>query len=124
MLVFLARAYFELLRMEAPLYRDDFAKIHRLVRSVRTKSVVADQLVLARLFRAVDLASVFYFKEVKCLQRAAVATRLLRKFGIPAEMVIGVQFSPFRSHAWVEVNESVVNDKPDLRQVYTVLESC
>ena len=124
MLVFFARAYFEFLRMEIALGKNDFARIHKLVRSTGVSSVLHDAVVLSRLLRAVDLASVFYPKEVKCLQRASATTRLLRGFGFPAKMAIGVQFTPFRSHAWVEINDSVVNDKPDLPQTYTVLERC
>jgi len=31
---------------------------------------------------------------------------------------------PFRSHAWCEINGNVVNDKPYMLDVYTVLERC
>jgi hypothetical protein len=48
----------------------------------------------------------------------------LRKHGVRAEMVIGAQMRPFRSHAWVEVNGAVVNDKPYMREIYQILENC
>jgi hypothetical protein len=76
------------------------------------------------LSRALDLACVFYFKEVKCLQRSAVATLLLRRHGWKAEMVLGVQLIPFKNHAWVEVDGEVVNDKPYIREMYQVLDRC
>jgi hypothetical protein len=71
-----------------------------------------------------DLACVFYPKQVLCLQRAAATTQLLRGHGIRAEMVIGAQLMPFQSHAWVEVDGSVVNDKPYIRDIYQELERC
>jgi len=39
-------------------------------------------------------------------------------------MVIGAQKLPFKAHAWVEVNEQVVNDKPYTREMYAVLDRC
>ena len=43
---------------------------------------------------------------------------------IPAQMVIGTQQIPFRAHAWVEVDGSVVNDKPYTPEMYAVLDRC
>ena len=43
---------------------------------------------------------------------------------VPAQMVIGSQQMPFRSHAWVEVEGRVVNDKPYMREMYAVLDRC
>jgi len=48
----------------------------------------------------------------------------LRRHGLRAEMVIGAQMLPFKSHAWVEVGGIVVNDKPYIREIYQVLERC
>ena len=76
------------------------------------------------LCHAVDLACIFYFKPVLCLQRSAVTAILLRRRGHTAELVIGVQVVPSRSHAWVEIDRTVVNDKPYMRDLYHVLESC
>jgi len=73
---------------------------------------------------AMDLACVFYPKSVLCLQRSAATTLLLRRHGIRAELVIGAQMLPFKSHAWVEVEGTVVNDKPYMREIYQVLERC
>jgi hypothetical protein len=39
-------------------------------------------------------------------------------------MVIGAQVLPFKSHAWVEVDGRVVNDKPYIPEIYRVLERC
>jgi transglutaminase superfamily protein len=71
-----------------------------------------------------DLACVLYFKRVLCLQRSAATTLLLRRYGWRAEMVTGVQILPFASHAWVEIEGTVVNDKPYMLDIYQVLERC
>ncbi len=39
-------------------------------------------------------------------------------------MVIGAQLLPFHSHAWVEVDGQVVNDKPYIAEIFQVLERC
>lgn len=76
------------------------------------------------LCRAIDYACVFYFKRAPCLQRSAATTLLLRRYGWPAELVIGAQMLPFKSHAWVEMAGKVVNDKPYMLEIYQVLERC
>jgi hypothetical protein len=78
----------------------------------------------ADLCHAMDLACILYFKPVRCLQRAAATTMLLRRYGWAAEMVIGAQVLPFKSHAWVEIDASVINDKPYMLDIYRVLKRC
>jgi hypothetical protein len=90
------------------------------VRPRHGQAILATSLVC----RAMDFACVFYFKQVMCLQRSAATTLLLRRHGWEAEMVIGAQIHPFKSHAWVEVMGSVVNDKPYMLDIYQVLERC
>jgi hypothetical protein len=71
---------------------------------------------------AIRRATLFYFKPTKCLQRSAVATRILRRHGIAAELVIGCLPVPLASHAWVEVSGQVVcEDRPRLRH-YRVID--
>lgn len=71
--------------------------------------------------RAVDTVTCVYFKPVRCLQRSVVTTRVLRKYGLPAEVVIGYRPIPFISHAWVELNGRVVNDSKTYRDRLNVL---
>src|ERR1700730_11499636 len=101
------QSYFALLRFDMHLLRNDFGALHEAVRkSVPTPWPGFPQTADC-VCRAFDLAGVFYFKEVLCLQRSAAATVLMRKYGIRAELVIGVQQWPFRAHAWVEVDGHV-----------------
>jgi hypothetical protein len=90
------------------------------VRPTRTTSIPEN----AALCHAMDLACVFYFKQARCLQRSAATTLLLRRHGWEAELVIGAQILPFKSHAWVEIKGTVVNDKPYMLDIYQVLERC
>ncbi len=96
--------------------------VHHLVRKQDVRPKTAQQV--TELCHAVDLACVFYFKRVLCLQRSAATTLLLRQHGWNAEMVIGVRMLPFQSHAWVEIQGGVVNDKPYLLETYRPLDRC
>ena len=92
---------------------------------VRHRSICrATRLKTEAICRSMDIACVFYPKQVLCLQRSASTAILLRRHGIPAEMVIGAQMLPFKSHAWVEVGGVVVSDKPYMREIYRELERC
>jgi hypothetical protein len=78
-----------------------------------------DALTLVRV--AMRDASIFYFRPVQCLQRSAAVTRMLRRRGIDAQLVIGYCPAPFDGHAWVEVDTEVVWDaKPTLRHFYVL----
>ena len=71
-----------------------------------------------------DLALIWYWKKVLCLQRSAAATCLLRRYGVQAHLVMGAQQMPFRAHAWVEVDGRVVNDKPYTPEMFAVIDRC
>ena len=118
------RAYLSLLLVERFLATNDFAGLYENVRRypVKTGSSVPGEI--PRICHAVDLACIWYGKQVLCLQRSAVAVRLLRHCGIPAQMIIGAQTLPFKSHAWVEVRNEIVNDRPYVREMYAVLDRC
>ena len=70
---------------------------------------------------AVSLATCFYFRPVFCLQRSVAAAKLLRKHGIASRLVIGYRAAPFFSHAWVEVDDRVLNDSPAYKERLQVL---
>ncbi len=101
-----------------------FQRIHAVVRAQPLRPVAKVQESDCELSRAVDLACVFYFKRVLCLQRSAATAILLRRHGWNAEMVIGAQLLPFQSHAWTEIDGRVVNDKPYITEIFQVLERC
>lgn len=60
--------------------------------------------------RAMDWAISLYFRPVLCLQRSVATARLLRRHGENATVVVGYCPVPFFSHAWVEIDDVVVND--------------
>lgn len=105
--------------------RGGLKALQKALRSQQAQSTPAHVIpVRDELCRAMDLACAFYFKQVLCLQRSAATTLLLRRYGHRAEMVIGAQVLPFKSHAWVESNGIVVNDRSYIAELYAPLERC
>lgn len=99
-----------------------FQRVHAAVRHEKVRQRLTKESL--NLCHAADLACVFYFKPVLCLQRSAATAVLLKRHGWAADLVIGAQILPFQSHAWVEVDGKVVNDKPYIREMFEVLERC
>ena len=117
-------AYWELLSLEYPLFRKNFAAIYDRVRKTPLGTRPTRALGCAQICEAVDLVAVLYFRKVLCLQRSAATACLLKKHGCPAQLVIGVQQMPFAAHAWVELDGLVINDKPYISDIYSVLARC
>jgi hypothetical protein len=122
---YVIQAWFYLLLFEFAMRFRDMRTLHRIVRNYsvgqrRLEGGPSNEM----LCRAMDFACVLYFKQILCLQRSSATTLLLRHHGREAVMVIGAQIIPFKSHAWVEINGEIVNDKPYLLDLYQVLERC
>lgn len=99
-----------------------FARVHAFTRALPVAREARDPETVARVCRAVEEACVWYVKRAFCLQRSTVATWLLRRRGVAAELVIGYRPMPVDSHAWVEVGGQVVNDRPQYQKFFHVLD--
>ena len=109
---FVIRALYELARYEVII---SLRGSGRILQQLRRQSIAARSTgyeLEQAICDAVLLATCFYWKPVLCLQRAVCTTRLLRRHGIVARLVIGYRPSPFFSHAWVEVDGRVVYGSP------------
>jgi hypothetical protein len=80
-----------------------------------------DQEICRRVCAMVTRAQVYYPKKAMCLQHSAVVTCLLRRRGVPAEMVLAAQEFPPKAHAWTEVAGTVVNDYAQVKTRYREL---
>ena len=118
------QAYLKLIHFDLYLARGSFVALYNKVRTypIAENSPTPDPT--EKICYAVDVACIWYWKEALCLQRSAATTCLLKRYGVPAQMVIGAQQIPFKSHAWVEVDGRVVNDKSYVSEVYAVLDRC
>jgi Transglutaminase-like superfamily len=118
------KAYLKLIEFDFYLARSDFAVLYDKIHNYPVEDTTPPPSAMGRICSAVDMACIWYWKEALCLQRSAATSCLLRSHGISAQMVIGTQQLPFKAHAWVEVNGCVVNDKPYVPEMYTVLDRC
>ena len=84
-------------------------------------SETASHEMVRTICNAASLAACLYWKPVLCLQRSVCTVRLLRKHGVVSRLVIGYRPVPFFSHAWVEVNDRIVNDSPTYQERLRVL---
>ena len=119
MLFLVLQAYLNLIHFDLYLARRNFAVLYNKVRTYPVAKGSPTPDAIEKICYAVDLACIWYWKEALCLQRSAATTCLLKRYGVPAHMVIGAQHTPFKSHAWVEVDERVV-----ISEVYAVLDKC
>jgi hypothetical protein len=117
-------AYLRLIRFDLFLAREDFGSLYNKVRNYPIRNKTTSRDAVERICSAVDMACIWYCKEVLCLQRSAATTCLLRKHGVPARLLIGAQQMPFKAHAWVEVDGKVVNDKQYVHELYARLDQC
>jgi len=118
------KAYTQLLAVEVLLQRGQFVQLYQRVREYPLGRKVEATDCVHRVCAAVDQACTWYVKRVLCLQRSAATTCLFKAGGVPAQLVIGAQLTPFRAHAWVEIDGSIVNDKPYIAEIYSVLARC
>ena len=96
-----------------------------LIRTVQcrqtTEPRTTDREICRRVRAMVDHAQMYYPKKAMCLQHSAVVTWLLRRRGVPAEMVLAACDYLPEAHAWVEVDGEVVNDSARVRESYREL---
>jgi Transglutaminase-like superfamily len=118
------KAYAGLICFDRFIASGNFAALYRKVGKHRVLSASCSAEKVEAICLAVDVACICYPKQVLCLQRSAATVCLLKSHGIAAQLVIGTQQLPFRSHAWVEVDGRVVNDKPYTSETYAVLDRC
>lgn len=118
------QAYTELIRIDVCLARGNFASLYRRVRECPVSQIPEAAVTMEEVCAAVDMACIWYWKQVLCLQRSAATVCLLKRQGVDAVMMIGAQQMPFKAHAWVEVGGRVANDKPYMREMYAVLDQC
>ncbi|WP_338525146.1 lasso peptide biosynthesis B2 protein [Pseudomonas batumici] len=70
-----------------------------------------------------SLNKVFFldFSKNKCLTYSLALTLILRRKIPSVKLIVGVRTRPFLSHAWVEQDNRVISDDPDLRNKLAVI---
>jgi hypothetical protein len=117
-------SYLGLIAHDIFMLSHDFSSLHRQIRSFRVRKPGRDAANVESVSHALNVACTFYPKRVLCLQRSSVLVKMLRRRGVPARMVLGAQKLPFKAHAWVEVDEAILDDRLASREKFLVLEVC
>lgn len=120
----LLKALLGLLIFDVFRFGSNFTRIHKAVRDWPVADRKCAHDIARHVSRAMNYAYVWYPKRVRCLQRAAVMTCLLRNCGLNAQMVIGVRKMPFKAHAWTELGGQVLNERRNVQDIYLVWERC
>lgn len=118
------KVYWKLIHFDRYLARQDFSGLYHEVRTFPISQETPPPDAIEHICSAVDMACIWYWKQALCLQRSAATACLLKRYGVPAQLVIGAQQIPFKAHAWVEVDGRVVNDKLYTPEMYAVLDRC
>lgn len=102
-------AYLWLAAVHVVLRAGGFRRLHEFVKDFKLgERPNREQVDVAMLLVAFDVAKRYYVMEIKCLHVAAATTVFLRSFGFSANMVLGVSPHPFFGHTWVEIDGAVV----------------
>lgn len=114
---FIGLAAFDLLLK----FRGFKALISTVKRRQTAEPLTTDREICRRVRAMVDRAQMYYPKKAMCLQHSAVVAWLLRRRGVPAEMVLAACDYLPEAHAWVEVDGEVVNDSAKVKESYREL---
>lgn len=115
---------FGLIAYDVILLLGKFKTVRRLVAHWKVSKRTAPDEATEQIAHAINFACICYPKQVLCLQRASVTTCVMRSQGVPAEMVLGAQKTPFAAHAWVEVQGKAINERSNVQAKYNVWERC
>jgi len=81
------------------------------------ESMIAEVQILDR---AVRTTAAIHPLNPQCKERAVVTWHILRnRWGIAAELVVGILAFPFQAHAWVECGDQVLTDERTRCEMFT-----
>src|SRR5437667_11675910 len=98
------KAYLKLIHFDLYLARGNFAALYEKVCNYPVRAKTLPENAVERICSAVDMACIWYWKEALCLQRSAATACLLKRYGVPAQMVHGAQRMTVTAHASVEAS--------------------
>lgn len=77
---------------------------------------VEDMHLIASSFRH---TSGLFARHDQCLPLSIALVRECIRHRLPAQLVLGVQTTPFNAHAWVQIDNTLINDDPDFVKDFT-----
>lgn len=80
------------------------------------RSTICAAIPVAAAFRR---AALIMSAHEQCLATSIAAMRMLLARRVRADLVIGVRLRPFQAHCWVQIGDSLVNDRVDTVAAFT-----
>jgi Transglutaminase-like superfamily/Coenzyme PQQ synthesis protein D (PqqD) len=118
------KAFLGLLTYDLFRFSHNFPRLYRWIKIWKTIPNVPSSDTVELVTQAINYACLWYPKRIMCLQRSAVTTCLLRACGVSARMALGAQKSPFKAHAWTEVDGTPINERRDVQRAFIVWDRC
>lgn len=90
-------------------------RAERWARGLAPPLPAAGEIDLARMVRWVDVAARHHWLQITCLRRAVVLAAFLERWGLAAELRLGVrrEGEGIEAHAWVELDGEAVGETLD-----------
>ena len=104
-------------------YQSVLSKLQKMTPLRERRSTVDPLLEAQRTAVLVNSAVRRGFYDATCLRRSLVLWWLLRRRGIESRLRIGarIEGDMFSAHAWVEYQDIVLNDSPDVRKRFATM---
>jgi hypothetical protein len=121
--MFFFRAIFEVIIVHRLLKKHGFGDTVKIYEkkygsiSPRNNSKNKDDI--KKFLSTIDKVCFMFWGNAECLHRSLVGFKILRQMGIEVNLVVGVKKFPFSSHAWLELNDRIINDSEDMKAIYT-----
>jgi len=78
-------------------------------------------ITLEILHKAILKARVIYPKKIDCLLGSCALIFMMRRRGLFGRLLIGIQKYPFYAHAWVEFNNTILNDAEEVKNNLSII---
>lgn len=115
----------QLLKRKGFKYVCDYLKTYKQ-KTTNANKYMTNELTIEELIQLCDMIRLncqrhILRKRALCLHQSVVGFYLLMKKGIDVELCIGASTSTFAAHAWLERNNVVLNDDPQIKEKYELL---
>lgn len=113
-------AYFSLIKVFVDMRLQG---LNHLVQKIKAhkKIVNAEATNINNLVASLNKACFYFPVRVKCLEWSLALYSLARRHGVNCQFVVGLQNYPFKSHAWIEHENRIIADAPDLNKALAII---
>jgi hypothetical protein len=102
----------------------NFSAVRRLVGRFPSKHILPGSRTVDDITSSFADVSALYVRTVRCIQRSAALSCILRLHGVKADFVVGCRSMPFYGHAWVEVEGRAISEEAQCISTLQTLDRC